>query len=574
MDEIEAIFEATKETPGTITEARLKIFFWAPIMHKLFFAGNIFFDPEYPMSALGARSRRAVDYAVVQKMHGKQYPLLFVEIGRSPLRSSLVCHKDEQRMAQMLRLSLRLRLKHFRATPITELAKLRAYGLLVGGFDVELCVMLPQLDLLPDGRTCIVKFIFCTSRDSWRFSIRELPAVIASTSTDEETDSVIVVEEEESVTINDEVENAAENLPQQLLHPFVAASVEEKIFFFNPSQDREQSLLDSFSSSTTADISRSIDEDDAFIKHLNQNGLINRTAISSVVMLKGRILKQTELSLIAVSSDGSGGSTSDSSSHSVDEGRSDHTSSTPSTRDRSTSNGSSSQQPPRKAPRFEGETLLDSFPHPSINVTKPQGSGDEVDVYTHPSIVASDCFPKLISFAILDEGATIQLNLEQILTLKPFFKAEKENWLLPRLIIKFVKEIGEALDVLHCAGFVHGDVSPNNIGYNERLGRFQLFDFNHSRTVEEAGRYKRRGGTRGFRSRYYERTWLFTPQDDFVSLYLSAVIAFNLDFAVGIENKAETHSAFHKVFTEAAYSMKTFSQVLEEIERILNNSCK
>ena len=564
---IEALFLGQANSASPLTEIAMRDFYWAPLVNFLFRVRGISTYPEYPVSAMGNRSRRTVDYAVVERITGRHLPLLFVEIGKSPLRSPSICHKDEQRMAQMMRLSLKMRLKYFRASPISELAKMRAYGLLIGGFDVELCEMLPQLEILPDEQTCSVKFVFCTSRDTWRFSFLELPPPAAADSIGEET--VVSEEEEESDTAaSNSLDSNTQGLPR-----FVCDGADEQIFYFNPSQNCGQSPFDASDPSSTASAeilssSTTNADDAALMLALNRHGVINRTAIRAVAMVQGRILKQTELSLIPArgSSDDSSGSGVDSSSHSVDEGRSGHSSGTPSKRSRSTSSSRSSRQPPRKASRSEGETLIDPFPHPTVDVKKPQDSSDEVGVYLHPSISASDCFPKLVSFAILDEGATIKLTLERILTWKPFLKAEKENWLLPRLIIKFLKEIGEALGVLHGAGFVHGDVSPNNVGYNERLGRFQLFDFNHSRSVEEAGRYKRRGGTRGFRSISYERSWLFSPQDDYVSLYLCALVM--------VDEYPERPEELLKVLMGAVHCNLAVSQVIEGVEQIVNNSCK
>jgi hypothetical protein len=46
------------------------------------------------------------------------------------------------------------------------------------------------------------------------------------------------------------------------------------------------------------------------------------------------------------------------------------------------------------------------------------------------------------------------------------------------------------LITLYSIGYIHGDVAPGNVGFNEELRIWQLFDFDNARPIEEAARGK------------------------------------------------------------------------------------
>lgn len=72
---------------------------------------------------------------------------------------------------------------------------------------------------------------------------------------------------------------------------------------------------------------------------------------------------------------------------------------------------------------------------------------------------------------------------------------------------------------------------------------------------------KTKGGTRGYRSSSYERTRLFAPVDDYVSLYLCAVKTFELD-------KDKRLSEFLDPLGHLLESSTDVSLVIREIEKL------
>ena len=149
-----------------------------------------------------------------------------------------------------------------------------------------------------------------------------------------------------------------------------------------------------------------------------------------------------------------------------------------------------------------------------IKVKKKVGV-HELEIYSLASIISSNYFPKLSSAQLLedDSGLTL-LVLERIFPLISFEgSVHSVLCAFPHLI--------EALSVLHSSGFVHGDISPGNVGFNAVVGKWQLFDFDQSRPIADAAVNPKGGGTRGFCSRQYEETGLYAPSDDFISMKLA-----------------------------------------------------
>jgi hypothetical protein len=134
--------------------------------------------------------------------------------------------------------------------------------------------------------------------------------------------------------------------------------------------------------------------------------------------------------------------------------------------------------------------------------------------------------------------------------------------LAPKTACNFYYPTGRGSLLLAFSWFRARNVSINNAGFNRRLNRWQLFDFNQSRPIEVAAIYCYPGGTRGFRSANYEDTGLFTPKDDFISLLLTAKHAFYKLTAV-----QEAYDAFFQPFS-ALFSRDTKSIDLfkQEIE--------
>jgi hypothetical protein len=153
-----------------------------------------------------------------------------------------------------------------------------------------------------------------------------------------------------------------------------------------------------------------------------------------------------------------------------------------------------------------------------ISVTK-QDSPFELEVYLHPLIRSSRHVPRLHPTILPERSINHQLTLtiERIYPLRRFGHNRSDSYILhgySRLLIDSL----EALTLLHSVGFVHSEISPNNVGYNERLGIWQIFDFDQAMPIEESLHKSRKGGTEHFISNQARETEIFRPIDDFIAL--------------------------------------------------------
>jgi hypothetical protein len=147
-------------------------------------------------------------------------------------------------------------------------------------------------------------------------------------------------------------------------------------------------------------------------------------------------------------------------------------------------------------------------------------SKHEIKIYENELIRKSFCFPKYFGFTDnyedKEDENEIRIELEEII---PGYKIDFAQYYESATLFgaKFLVDIYGALITLHSIGYVHGDVTPGNVGFNEELGIWQLFDFDNARPIEEAalgkGDYH---GTKGFKSQNYLNTGKYGPFDDFV----------------------------------------------------------
>ena len=155
---------------------------------------------------------------------------------------------------------------------------------------------------------------------------------------------------------------------------------------------------------------------------------------------------------------------------------------------------------------------------------KKKVSKYELEVYE--AIKDSACFPKCFGYVELPESNEIELKLEEIVsdyrTNSLLVPPEEDEHSKPSVSVtasKMLVDLFGALISLHSVGFVHGDISPGNVGYNESKGIWQLFDFDNSRPIEEAaegiGKVKI---TKEFTSPQFLESGLYYPFDDFVGL--------------------------------------------------------
>jgi hypothetical protein len=132
----------------------------------------------------------------------------------------------------------------------------------------------------------------------------------------------------------------------------------------------------------------------------------------------------------------------------------------------------------------------------------------------------SPFFPKLRCGT--ENNGVLNITLEALLLQRNHARHLPSHWAtelrIQLSISRILLDIMGALRTLHEAGFVHSDVSVNNIGFNFETGTWQLFDFNQSLPIEESLSTVRRGGTKGYRSLAAEKSGIFRPLDDYIAL--------------------------------------------------------
>lgn len=158
----------------------------------------------------------------------------------------------------------------------------------------------------------------------------------------------------------------------------------------------------------------------------------------------------------------------------------------------------------------------------------------ELEIYENENIKNSTCFPKCFGRKELPESEEIEYKFEKVASGYEYEKYQihaRERWFNDKILV----DLFGALTTLHSAGYVHGDVSPGNVGYNAEKGLWQLIDFDNSRPIEEAakgtGKYHY---TKRFASKHYLETGIYRPFDDFIVLiqtlnYIYNFIPGNLD---------------------------------------------
>lgn len=99
----------------------------------------------------------------------------------------------------------------------------------------------------------------------------------------------------------------------------------------------------------------------------------------------------------------------------------------------------------------------------------------------------------------------------------PFFRMETfEEFILEAATMAVHVLFG--LLILHeKAGFVHGDISPNNLMFSAQQNVWKIIDFNLSLPIEESLSRSRRSGTDGFKAPESVETGIYSPGSDVFS---------------------------------------------------------
>ena len=118
---------------------------------------------------------------------------------------------------------------------------------------------------------------------------------------------------------------------------------------------------------------------------------------------------------------------------------------------------------------------------------------------------------------VVDEDEGLYYFYEK-LPLGPYIREESFESLLLDSILFTVHTL-YGLHVLHkIIGFIHSDLSPNNVMFSPRSKIWKLIDFNYSLPVEESLVTKRYVGTRGFIAPESKATGIYTEKSDIYSL--------------------------------------------------------
>lgn len=417
------------------------------------------------------------------------FPLLLGELGRQPMRNDpLVVHKDKSKLTVMMGMAMLKMMQLLQNEPLEELNKLRMFGELIGAFESEFLVMQPVITS-KNGPSWEFVFILHSSPD-WRLSLL-LEAGADEPRSPEVGDSVC------------DLHNAV------LEDNFVGVAPPANTALIDITRSEEQlckrlhdlGRVNFVNLKCHAQFFRLVDDMASFIKR----------KIGSAIPANPQLRNfrySPDLQPI--------------------KGLSCHLFPNRSRSPSRSSSGSPIQASPLRQ-FHEANLNLKLIIDPSydtINIRKCESY--EVAVYTLPDVQQSLFFPKFVSCARVDGKNIVEMTLERILPIDEYlrdipFEVENQDCLYNMQILMarcFLNGIC-ALRELHQAGFVHGDVSPRNIGFNKRLQLFQLFDFNQSRPLEQARNEKFFGGTHPFISPSYEDYGYFYPADDYYALNLS-----------------------------------------------------
>ena len=212
-------------------------------------------------------------------------------------------------------------------------------------------------------------------------------------------------------------------------------------------------------------------------------------------------------------------------------------------------------------------------------------SKHEISIYNHEVVRRSTCFPKFVGYSTDYEGKEyendIRIELEQVIPGDKFDLIQFHDS-ASLFGAKFLVDIFGALMTLHSIGYVHGDVTPGNVGFNEELGVWQLFDFDNSRPIEEAARGKGDyHGTPELKSKHYQETGKYGPFDDFVGTIKTLMLFLShIEFYAEMFQTYESRKCFDFFVENLIKRVKPFShqkifnRIYFEAVKLLWKKCK
>lgn len=524
-----------------------------------------------PSSKISAMYK--LDYAFVLESHvcyskhGQEIydcltdiPLIIVECSKDPLLPQFA-HKDSSKIANSMAIALMDLIRCFSHQPIEFLSKLFVQGILIGGFDLEVLVMKPQFSSgsRDDDSEVKVSFLLVSSRSFSRFSFFESGVYDADLSRSDVYSSLkhgyqylnpqSEETSEESLPVNysdeywtdlvseiDYLDGDLNNFNDlnntDLPSGWRLRRCDRISFYLNP---KNWDIVPVQKSTVHEMIGHQLSRKD---RNVNVKTLFVLTRIRSMAdQLEDLIMHGLEDSEDPDLPDqpfdqnenvlrcyDSSRSRSDSYKSTPPDLRPKkiaklvHTPGGGNNENLEVQNFSTkhSMKPPTRM-----RSYCRTFRDPAatwITVTK-QDSPFELAVYLHPLIRTSLFVPRLhptiVPERFVDHSLT--LTIEKIYPLRRFGINRSDSHIVQGYA-RLLKDGLDALTLLHRAGFVHSDISPNNIGYNERLGNWQIFDFDQARPIADSLQSSRKGGTEHFISHQARETGIFRPIDDFIAL--------------------------------------------------------
>jgi hypothetical protein len=454
--------------------------YWNPILNVLFPpSGDFELVLEARLKSIdkGYPDLKA-DYAVqlLVDRYDDSFPVLIAEFSKEPLDDLTSIHKDEEKLACMMACSLFKIIGALNSASRDEIRSLACYGLLLGAFDFEIFTISSDFDT--NGS---MFFVFTTSRQQWRFSILKDAGRPNSAP-------------EEGFLVCKGIKKQMANLKPSQLATKDSSSSSDPLMSIDDVEFVEVDWYDYIADHVDQSQKSKIAER---LFYLHRSGVTDNVGLGVLIRLRDLILAQmAQIRRIA----GIGPFPPSDPAfvfpkfkvRQIDAGR----------------KAKDSMAPLLTSSKYQ------SFSHEDSFTIEKHLNTYELCIYRLPEVSQSHCFPKLIDFMELPKGFTALFCIESVIPLNKF-----EGPL--ECVITAFSELLEAVKVLHSAGFVHGDISPGNIGYNLKAQRWQLFDFDQARPIEEAAVKLKWGGTELFRSTHYELTGWFRPTDDFISLKLS-----------------------------------------------------
>ena len=485
-------------------EAHLCNSFWHPMLLKFFLGSRLKLQFEWDLKdLLPEGDQRSVDVVVLAEfVPGEPIPILLVEAGLEEAPPGSI-HKDYSKENSALSLCCRELAGQFEALG-KDLKDARCYGILVGGLGAQFYVACPE-----------IKHI--NGRNELAINIEALPHWYTHFSRGLAWDANCGAN-----CCSGELENSFESVIEPsrpfshlLTEPIAPPSTVE----FKKKRKKQSAPYDDEDIESVEDTGRQPNPDSIKATYYFLNGL--------------REWAETQLAPATA--------TSNHPSTSAGPPISVLRSTTSGTVSRASS-GTNQESPFKNRPA----SVL-SEPPRDMNMTRihpPSGersfsikkSFNEIEAYLFKTLpaICQTCFPYLIALEVDEANQNITYEFERMIPLVTTMPPQGDLTLDSRWIactsirslqdaFEFLLGASVGLYHLHKFGYVHSDVSPNNILYSWVHQCWKLTDFNHAMKLEDSLKTCRNAGTRGTVAPESSMSGIFTRQSDIYALGMTAL---------------------------------------------------